>query len=185
MINNDNGVYTIGHSNLLAEDFIALISKYNIERVIDIRSVPYSKYYSQFNTEILSLILKEKGIKYSYDGERLGGRISDTSCYLNKQLPTRKTNVAELINYEVLKTKDWFNKGINNLIELAQNENIAIMCSEENPERCHRNLLVGRRLLELGIKVYHIRKDLLEYGKFDEQLSFMYTECSEICFVNN
>lgn len=171
MINNDKVVYTIGHSNLVKEDFMELITKYNIEKVIDIRSVPYSKYYSQFNTERLSWTLKDKGIKYCYDGERLGGRISDTSCYLNEQLPIRKTNVAELINYEMLKTKDWFNKGINNLIELAQNDNIVIMCSEEDPSRCHRNLLVGRRLLELGIKVYHIRKDRGEYAKFYEQLS--------------
>jgi uncharacterized protein (DUF488 family) len=57
------------------------------------------------------------------------------------------------------------------LIKLAKGANIAIMCSEENPVRCHRNLLVGRRLLELGIKVYHIRKDGLEEAKFDKQLS--------------
>lgn len=180
MINNDKVVYTIGHSKFSIEDFMALINKYNINKIIDIRSVPYSKLYSQFNTQRLSCTLKEHGVKYSYDGERLGGRISDTSCYLNKQFPTRKTNVAELVNYEILKTKYWFNDGINNLIELVENENIAIMCSEENPARCHRNLLVGRRLLELGIKVYHIRKDLLEYGEFDEQLSFMYTECNEL-----
>lgn len=171
MIDNDKVVYTIGHSNFPIEEFIALITKYNIRKVIDIRSVPYSKYYPQFNNERLSCTLKENGIKYIYDGERLGGRISDPTCYLNKQLSTRKTNIAELVDYEILKTKDWFNNGINNLLALAQNENIAIMCSEENPARCHRNLLVARRLLELGIKVYHIRKDILELAKFNEQLS--------------
>ena len=101
LINKDKVVYTIGHSKFSIEDFMALITKYNIEKIIDIRSVPYSKYYSQFNTEKLLCTLKEHGFKYSYDGERLGGRISDTSCYLNKQLPTRKTNVAELVNFHV------------------------------------------------------------------------------------
>ena len=33
----------------------------------------------------------------------------------------------------------------------------AFMCSEENPEKCHRELIVGRRLRELGIQVNHIR----------------------------
>lgn len=173
MINNNKVIYTIGHSNFEIEHFITLITKYNIRKVIDIRSVPYSRFYPQFNTERLDRTLKENGIKYIFDGERLGGRISDPSCYLNKQLPTRKTNIAELVNYVILKTKDWFNSSISNLLALAENENIAIMCSEENPERCHRNLLVTRRLLELGIKVYHIRKDVLEPAKFCEQLSLL------------
>lgn len=175
MINSDIVIYTIGHSNFTIEEFMSLITTYNIAKVVDIRSVPYSKYYPQFNIKRLCGTLEEHGIRYIHDGERLGGRISDISCYTNNQLPTRKINIAELVNYEVLKTKNWFSSGINNIITLAQAGNVAIMCSEENPERCHRNLLVARRLLELGIKVWHIRKDGLESARFNEQLTITFS----------
>lgn len=171
MINNDRVVYTIGHSNFTIEEFITLLNKYDIKKIVDIRSVPYSRYYPQFNIKRLSCALSEHGIEYIFDGERLGGRIPDESCYLNKHLPTRKNNIAELVDYDMLKTKDWFNSGINDLFALVQGENIAIMCSEENPTRCHRNLLVARRLFELGVKVYHIRKSILEPANFNEQIS--------------
>ncbi len=33
------------------------------------------------------------------------------------------------------------------------------MCSEENPSRCHRHLLIGRVLRERDVPVSHIRGD--------------------------
>ena len=34
----------------------------------------------------------------------------------------------------------------------------AVMCSEEDPLRCHRHHLIARSLLERGVAVGHIRK---------------------------
>jgi uncharacterized protein (DUF488 family) len=39
-------VYTISHSNVAVDKFVLLLQKYRIEVLLDVRSVPYSKYAS-------------------------------------------------------------------------------------------------------------------------------------------
>lgn len=150
-------IYTIGHSNLTIDRFIVLLKQNEITRLIDIRSVPYSRFYPQFNKDRLAESLLLSNILYMFEGDCLGGRITDKDCYINKVLPQRKTNIAELVNYDILVQKDWFIKGINNIININADCNSAVMCSEEQPLRCHRNILVARRLIELGYKIKHIR----------------------------
>lgn len=152
-------VYTIGHSNLLIEKFIELINNVKINGLIDVRSVPYSRFYHQFDKEKLMRSLNANGIAYYFEGEQLGGRIKDVECYKAKILPNRKVNVAELIDYEELIKRSWFIQGIMKVEELSKKRNLAVMCSEENPLRCHRNLLIARNLIERGNKVLHIRSN--------------------------
>jgi len=54
-------------------------------------------------------------------------------------------------------SKQWYWEGISNLMEIADRRKTAIMCSEENPEKCHRNLLISQTLLRKGLIVLHIR----------------------------
>lgn len=151
-------IYTIGHSNLDIGKFIELLKTHSIAMVYDIRSVPYSRFH-HFNRDSLSHALENKDIDYLWLGDSLGGRIQDPECYKAKIIPDVKVNIAELIDYETLIRRDWFQNGIASLIEVSRQKTTAIMCSEENPARCHRSLLVARRLMELGIKVCHIRGD--------------------------
>lgn len=151
-------VYTIGHSNLTINQFIELLKNHSIETVYDIRSTPYSRF-PQFNKENLSQTLINHHIAYILGGENLGGRIKDPQCFKTKTVPEIKLNIAELIDYQELIRRDWFHKGITDLIEVSNSTKTVIMCSEENPARCHRSLLIARRLIELEITVYHIRSD--------------------------
>jgi uncharacterized protein (DUF488 family) len=50
-------IYTIGHSNQTLANMLDVLNKYNIEVLVDVRSIPYSKYASQFNREKLSPML--------------------------------------------------------------------------------------------------------------------------------
>ncbi len=152
-----NPLFTIGHSNHPMEAFAGLLRQHLISVVVDVRSVPFSRFYPQYNRERLAKALEACHVLYAFEGERLGGRIQDRECYLARQLPQRKVNLAELVDYEVLVRRDWFVQGVNHLVERGSTDRIAILCSEEQPERCHRNLLVARRLLELGHEVFHIR----------------------------
>lgn len=170
-------VFTIGHSNVTSNCIFELLKARKIDVVIDIRSVPYSRFSPQFNKNAIAGQLKLNGIDYIFEGERLGGRISDPLCYKNKCLPTRKRNIAELVDYEKLTMCSWYQEGIGVILENSRKKNVAIMCSEENPLRCHRNLLVARTLTDIGIKVWHIRHngelesaDLVEKGWNWEQL---------------
>ncbi len=48
-----------------------------VTAIADVRSVPYSRYTSQFDREALHAELKEAGIAYSFLGKELGARPDD------------------------------------------------------------------------------------------------------------
>ena len=50
-----------------------------------------------------------------------------------------------------------FNEGIERLLAGIEKFRTAILCSEEDPNICHRRLLISRVLFSLGIPVLHIR----------------------------
>lgn len=152
-------LYTLGHSNHSLDRFVDLLKLHRIHEVVDIRSVPFSRFYSWFNRERLSCSLRENDLEYSFMGDSLGGRITDPLCYKSQSLPKRKAQIAELINYDELLRRSWFKEGIHRLEVKVQAHFTVIICSEEDPRRCHRNLLVGRRMTELGYLVGHIRSD--------------------------
>jgi uncharacterized protein (DUF488 family) len=41
-------VYTVGHSDHEAGEFVALLRQHGIEMLVDVRSSPYSRYFAQF-----------------------------------------------------------------------------------------------------------------------------------------
>ncbi len=151
-------IYTIGHSNHSIQKFVHLLTYNKIQTLFDVRSVPYSRF-AHFNMNKLSETLSHVHVEYCFIGDKLGGRISDPDCYLAGVVPTKKTGIAGLLDYDAVIKRDSFTEGINILIRCAGQSVIALMCSEENPQLCHRRLLIGRRLEELGIRVSHIRGD--------------------------
>lgn len=162
-------IYTIGHSNRTIEEFIALLQRYEINVVVDVRSNPYSRYASQFNQKPLQRSLYEHDIKYIFMGNELGGQPKDNRFYDDKGY----------VLYYVIASEPSFKAGIERLKKGLHEFNVAIMCSEENPHDCHRRLLVSRVLIEQGISISHIRangnlqkedNDSIEVNS--EQLSF-------------
>ena len=47
---------------------------------------------------------------------------------------------------------------IDELLGLAAETRVAVMCSEGNPMQCHREHLIGRTLRERGVEVRHIAR---------------------------
>jgi uncharacterized protein (DUF488 family) len=92
-------IYTVGHSNLPASKFIHLLQQAQIELLVDVRSSPYSQYNPHFNREVLRTRLKDAGIAYDYEGERLGGRPKDPACYKEGHLPNGKADYLHLVHY--------------------------------------------------------------------------------------
>src|SRR5258705_13415787 len=60
----EGAVFTVGHSILPIENFIALLNVYGIERLADIRTVPRSRHNPQFNEEALARSLLAAGLDY-------------------------------------------------------------------------------------------------------------------------
>jgi uncharacterized protein (DUF488 family) len=154
-------LYTIGHSNHEIKKFISLLEERGIDLVVDVRSSPYSKYNIQYNKEALEVWLRQHGIGYAYAGQYLGGRPKDALCYKHRVLPAEGTDYLHEVDYPEVMKRHWFIKGIERLLELADEQVVAILCSEEDPEKCHRHHLIARYLLAEypEIDIRHIRGD--------------------------
>jgi uncharacterized protein (DUF488 family) len=154
-------LYTIGHSNHPLERFIQLLEQNNISLLVDVRTAPYSRYNLHFNREILENALKDRSIEYAYAGKYLGGRPKDPACYKNHLLPNEGADYLHLVDYPEVMKRVWFQTGIQRLLELADEQTAAIMCSEENPGECHRHHLIASYLKTEfpEVEVWHIRGD--------------------------
>lgn len=142
-----------------ASDLIALLRQHQVEVLVDVRSAPYSQYTPHFNRKALSGTLKEMGIDYAFAGEYLGGRPKDPTCYKNGELPPPKADYLKLVDYAEVATRPWFKRGIARLLEIATERRTTIMCSEEDPADCHRHHLIAQTLLDMGVQVWHIRRE--------------------------
>ena len=144
-----NPVFTIGHSNHSAERFLRLLKRYEIEVVVDTRSHPYSRHVPRFNVRALEAALSKEGVGYLFLGGELGGRPEGEEYYDDNGR----------VDYALLGCAGPFLDGISRLEKEIRASTVALLCSEENPARCHRRLLVGQALEERGIVLRHIRGD--------------------------
>ena len=143
-------IFTIGSSIHAIDEFIALLNKYKINAVADVRSVPYSKYTPQYNREKLNNVLKENQINYLDFNKEFGARRKEPEAYTNGIVDFKKVvNLPEFLC------------GIERISEgISKGYNIALLCAEKNPINCHRFFLVSKALVEkLGIKIDHILYD--------------------------
>jgi uncharacterized protein (DUF488 family) len=154
-------IYTIDHSTLIIDDFLRLLKDNYIKMVVDVRSQPYSRFNPQFNRESLQHGLAYASIGYVYAGDSLGGRPKDASCYKDGVLPADDARVdyLKVVDYRQVMQREWYQRGIERLLELASQKLPAVMCSEEDPMHCHRHHLITQTLLKRGVPVWHIRAD--------------------------
>lgn len=139
-------ILTIGHSNRSWDEFVALLQRYQVTTLADVRSSPHSRLHPHFSRRALATALQSFGIRYIYLGRELGGRPDDPSCYEDGQ-----------VVYERVVQTRAFRAGLRRLqLEAALNR-VAIMCAEEDPLACHRALVIGQELSRSGASVYHIR----------------------------
>lgn len=121
-------IYTIGHSNVSGEKLLEKLKEYSIDRVVDVRTKPYSRWCPQFNREELAYALAANDINYDWRGNNLGGLE---------------------VNVDYGKTLQW-------VFDRAEYENIALMCSEGSYLKCHRYSMLTPDLEQLGTEVIHI-----------------------------
>jgi uncharacterized protein (DUF488 family) len=147
--NGTRTIYSIGHSNLSIQAFISLLCQNRVEAIVDTRSYPYSKHVPHFNERALSSAVRAAGIKYVFMGEELGGRPKDKRFY---------DSDGRVLYGLVAKTKP-FQEAIERIQQGSEKYRLALLCSEDDPTFCHRNLLIGRVLRTRGFDILHIRKN--------------------------
>ncbi len=141
-------IYTIGHSNLEAAEFVAALRRFEIAVLADVRSLPRSTRHPQFSRDNLEEALRDAGVRYLYLGDELGGRPADPKLYSSNGL----------VNYKARRGCRDFQYGIERVVEMAAEAPVALLCAEEDPVTCHRFLLITPELTKRGIAPVHIRK---------------------------
>jgi uncharacterized protein (DUF488 family) len=140
-------IWTVGHSTHPVDELVALLRAARIEVLADVRSQPYSRHNPQFRRENLKAALQEAGLRYVFLGAELGGRPPEPEFY----------DAKGHARYDLVMGAGRFRAGLERLLTGAASYRVAIMCSEEDPARCHRRLLVTRALVERGMEVRHLR----------------------------
>jgi uncharacterized protein (DUF488 family) len=154
---------TLGYGNRQLDDVLALLRTHDVRYLIDVRSVPYSRFNPVFSKDNLAAAVEKAGIRYVFMGDTLGGRPNDRSCY------DEAGHVDYLACRESLDFKDGFGR-LRSAFE--QGAGAAIFCSELRPEHCHRTKLIGEVMAKMGVAIEHIDVDgtITSHGVVMERL---------------
>ena len=142
-------VLTIGHSTRPLEEFIGLLRAHGATCVVDVRTVPRSRHNPQFNKDSLTGSLKKVGLGYVHM-PGLGGLRHAQPDSLN----TGWRNASFRGYADYMQTPE-FEQSLEELIQWANQDQIALMCAEAVPWRCHRSLIADALLVH-GIRTEDI-----------------------------
>jgi uncharacterized protein (DUF488 family) len=145
----DGTIFTLGHSTLPIERFLAVLQAYGIERLVDIRTIPRSRHNPQFNDTALANSLKAQNLDYVHM-RALGGLRHARKDSLN----TGWRNEG-FRGYADYMQSEEFETALEALIKTGSERRVAIMCAEAVPWRCHRSL-VADALAVRGVPVVEI-----------------------------
>jgi uncharacterized protein (DUF488 family) len=148
-------IYTIGHSTLDLDTFVARLESAEVRGLADVRRFPSSRRHPQFNREALREHLAARGIEYCWF-EALGGRRSlpgEEAPSLNLGL-----RVGGFRAYADYALTEPFTAALRDLTEWASGVRAALCCAEALWWRCHRRILADH-LVARGWSVLHILRD--------------------------
>ena len=148
----DGAIFTLGHSTLPIEQFLAVLASYGIERLVDIRTIPRSRHNPQFNDTALAESLKARDLDYVHlkalGGLRRPRKDSENTGWRNEGF----RGFADYMQTEE------FRDALAALIRISREKRTTIMCAEAVPWRCHRSL-VADALVVRGVPVVEISSE--------------------------
>ncbi len=142
-------VYTVGHSTRSLEELVRLLRAHGVRRLVDVRSVPASRRYPHFAREALAASLPEAGIEYRWM-KALGGRRRPRT-----DSPNGAWRNESFRGYADHMQTPEFEAALDELVTLASGSDLAVMCAESMPWRCHR-WLIGDALVARGVEVVDV-----------------------------
>jgi uncharacterized protein (DUF488 family) len=128
-------LFTIGHSTATLTQLVDVLRDNEIDALVDVRSKPRSRL-PHFDQVPLQTAVEQAGLRYRFLGDRLGGVPHDPEV----QRRWRQGHLDPVIVAHLRSTDEWTD-GIAELARLVTRgggSNICIMCSEGDPNECHR-----------------------------------------------
>src|SRR5262245_39235787 len=135
-------IYTIGHSTHAIGEFVAWLKAFHIRELIDVRTIPRSRFNPQYNTDALKATLAAEGIDYRHV-PALGGLRHPKKDSINAGWRN-----ASFRGYADYMQTAAFERALGSLMEAGRAHRIAIMCAEAVPWRCHRSLIADALLVK-------------------------------------
>ncbi len=144
--------YTIGHGKRGIAEFVDLLAGVEVNLLVDVRSMPRSRFNPQYNQDTLPETLKPFGIGYDHVAALGGlrGKTREVAPATNAYWDNDSFH-----NYADYAMGDLFHAGLAHLRELGVTRRCAIMCAETVWWRCHRRIITDY-LLAAGEQVFHI-----------------------------
>jgi uncharacterized protein (DUF488 family) len=142
-------IFTVGHSTRAIEEFLDLLKEHGITQLVDVRTVPKSRYNPQFASDALSASLRKARISYTHMPELGGLR------HPNRDSTNTGWRNASFRGYADYMQTQEFERGLEKLIDLSAGASVAIMCAESVQWRCHRSLIADA-LVARGVVVEEI-----------------------------
>ena len=159
-------IFTIGYAGFEIDHFIKVIKEYQINSLIDVRSSPFSKYYSEYNKPLLQKTLQERGIIYRNYNREFGARQDDKMYYPNGYL-----------DFSMFTRSMMFIEGMQKIIKaIPLGYRFVLMCSEKDPITCHRSIMIGKAFFNNGVSINHILSDgrIITQSEIETRLVDMY-----------
>jgi uncharacterized protein (DUF488 family) len=142
-------VLTVGHSDRTLEEFLQLLRAHRVKLVADVRKMPGSRANPQFNSATLAQALRAATIGYVHL-PRLGGLRRP-----RLDSPNAAWRNLSFRGYADYMLTPEFDSNLEELLQLARGQRVALMCAEALPWRCHRSLIADA-LVVRGVRVEHI-----------------------------
>jgi uncharacterized protein (DUF488 family) len=151
-------IYTVGHSTRTQVELAAILTARDIDLLADIRSIRRSRTNPQFDEARLKAFLARRDVHYRAIAA-LGGRRPKP-----KTPPKHPDDAWEhpaFRNYADYAQTAEFRAGLAELMQLAEQHTVAIMCSEAVWWRCHRRI-VADHLMAQHVAVVHLMSQRAE-----------------------
>lgn len=142
---HENPIYTIGYGHRSFGEYLNILKSLGIQRLVDVRTSPYSKVSPEYTRSYLNNALRKAGIEYVFMGGELGGLPGSEECYTEGK-----------VDYSKVERQEFYLRGISRLEKYHDGKPIALMCTEIKPEECHRSKLIGQTLVKRGYTVQHV-----------------------------
>lgn len=145
-------LFTVGHGTASQEELLVLLRSSGVEALVDIRRFPGSAAHPHVGRDAMEHWVPDAGIAYRWE-QRLGGRRR-----LPKGTPSLDSwwTVEAFRAYAAHTRTEEFAGGLADLLQQADQQAVAVMCSETVWWRCHRRLVADVVLLGHERPVTHL-----------------------------
>jgi uncharacterized protein (DUF488 family) len=142
-------IFTVGHSTRSLEELVALLRRYDIACLVDVRNTPKCRRMPHFAQEALERALPERGIAYVHL-KQLGGWRRPVAGSPNGGWRSKAFQ-----GYADHMATSEFEAALARVTETAMRTPVALMCAEAVWWRCHR-MLISDVLSARGWRVRHV-----------------------------